>query len=182
MKNLRESLLNNKFTRLTVKKWSHQDSYRHNFWECECDCGKITVTSTRQLKGGFTRSCGCIRKFNGSKNWKGFGELSHSFWNRICYDAKRRGHSISITIEDAWLQFLKQNRKCSLTGMELNFGFNKNDSNKTASLDRIDSFKGYTKENIQWVHKDINRMKQSFSELYFQELVEKVYLKAHSPK
>ena len=29
----------------------------------------------------------------------------------------------------------------------------------TASLDRIDSTKGYTKNNIQWVHKTINKMK-----------------------
>ena len=40
----------------------------------------------------------------------------------------------------------------------------------TASLDRIDSSKGYTKSNIQWVHKDINKMKSDFSMLRFLEL------------
>lgn len=29
----------------------------------------------------------------------------------------------------------------------------------TASIDRIDSSKGYTKDNIQWVHKNVNIMK-----------------------
>ena len=34
---------------------------------------------------------------------------------------------------------------------------------QTASLDRIDSTKGYVPGNIQWVHKDINRIKNKFS-------------------
>mgnify|MGYP007044016634 CR=1 FL=1 len=37
----------------------------------------------------------------------------------------------------------------------------------TASLDRIDSSKGYIEGNVQWVHKDINWMKQDFNEEYF---------------
>jgi hypothetical protein len=37
----------------------------------------------------------------------------------------------------------------------------------TASLDRIDSSRGYTADNIQWVHKHVNLMKRSFNEEYF---------------
>jgi hypothetical protein len=33
----------------------------------------------------------------------------------------------------------------------------------TASLDRIDSSKGYIKTNVQWVHKKVNKMKQDTS-------------------
>ena len=32
------------------------------------------------------------------------------------------------------------------------------------TIDRIDSSKGYTVDNVQWVHKDINLMKNHFSE------------------
>ena len=39
--------------------------------------------------------------------------------------------------------------------------------NQTASLDRIDSSKGYTKNNVQWLHKDINIMKRDFPEEKF---------------
>ena len=45
---------------------------------------------------------------------------------------------------------------------------------QTASLDRIDSTKGYSKDNIQWVHKDINCMKMDFSQQYFIDLCVKV--------
>jgi len=34
-------------------------------------------------------------------------------------------------------------------------------------MDRIDNDLGYTKENIQWVHKDVNAMKSNFKEKYF---------------
>ena len=39
--------------------------------------------------------------------------------------------------------------------------------NRTASLDRIDSNKGYTIDNVQWVHKDINKMKMDLEEDVF---------------
>ena len=35
------------------------------------------------------------------------------------------------------------------------------------SVDRIDSSKGYIIDNIRWIHKDINVMKNSFSDEYF---------------
>ena len=37
----------------------------------------------------------------------------------------------------------------------------------TASLDRIDSTRGYTVDNIQWIHKDLNRMKWNLPNDYF---------------
>lgn len=41
---------------------------------------------------------------------------------------------------------------------------------QTASLDRIDSTKGYIKDNIQWIHKDIQRLKLNFSQTKLIEL------------
>ncbi len=52
----------------------------------------------------------------------------------------------------------KQNNKCALSGIEFN-----NDS----SIDRIDSSKGYTKDNVQLLLTDINRMKRNFSDEKF---------------
>jgi hypothetical protein len=34
-------------------------------------------------------------------------------------------------------------------------------------LDRVDSSKGYIEGNVQWVHKTINLMKQSFNQKEF---------------
>jgi len=43
-----------------------------------------------------------------------------------------------------------------------------------ASLDRIDNSKGYHLNNVQWVHKDVNRMKWIFEQDYFIKLCNKV--------
>ena len=46
---------------------------------------------------------------------------------------------------------------------------------KTASLDRIDSNLSYIKDNVQWIHKDLNRMKNEFSQDRFIEVCKAVF-------
>lgn len=48
-----------------------------------------------------------------------------------------------------------------MSGLLIHFG-NKTEK-QTASLDRIDSTKGYIESNVQWLHKDINNIKQDYS-------------------
>lgn len=31
-------------------------------WLCRCDCGKITISTASTLRGGNTKSCGCLRQ------------------------------------------------------------------------------------------------------------------------
>lgn len=45
------------------------------------------------------------------------------------------------------------------------------------SLDRIDSKKGYVVGNVQWVHKDINRMKNTFPQDYFIQVCKQIAAK-----
>ena len=109
------------------------------------------------------------------KQWTGYMEISGTYWCQIAGSAKDRNISMSITIEDIWNKFIEQNRKCALSGVELTFGDGVNKyKNTTASLDRIDSLKGYTLDNIQWVHKDINQMKWSFTLDIFYKMCEDV--------
>lgn len=102
---------------------------------------------------------------NNHKLWQGYGELPKTFFTKIKFTAKKRNLEFNITIEYIWNLFLEQNRKCKLSNKEL--VFYKKCSNKTiqtASLDRIDSSKGYIEGNVQWVHVDVNFMKGSLSQ------------------
>lgn len=99
-------------------------------------------------------------KLQNSKRWKGYGEIPQTYFANIRNGAKTRNLIFDITIEYIWDLFIKQNRKCALSGKEI--GFQSANVN-TASLDRINSKIGYIKENVQWVHRDINFCKQSFS-------------------
>jgi len=137
---------------------------------CHClNCGneKFIVLQS-SIKRGLTTSCGCRRdqylRNSGPNNsgFIGFGEIGRKFWGRCQRSAERRGLEFTITIENAWLLFEKQSRKCAFTGYPLVFGFGKN-SRTTASIDRIDNSKGYIEGNIQWVHKRINLMRNTLT-------------------
>jgi hypothetical protein len=103
-----------------------------------------------------------------------------TFRNKECFDGTLP------TLQFLWELYVKQGGKCALSGLSIQFGKllripkpsvteNSHDqwqsrvdfANNTASLDRIDSNKGYTEDNVQWVHKDINMMKMDLSEAQF---------------
>ena len=167
------NLKNKKFGNLLIVKRIGSKN-GHALWLCKCDCGnfKRLITGELRTKRG-TKSCGCSKKriYSENKNWKGFGEISGKYFNRIIKECSRGKRKISfkITIKQIWNLFLIQKRKCALTGKEIYFGIRSNDE-RTASLDRIDSKKGYTVDNVQWVHKDVNNMKQDYDQKYFIEI------------
>lgn len=92
--------------------------------------------------------------------WKGFGHVPGKVFSKLKRDAERRGIPFEITIEDIHNQYNKQRECCAFTGFRVVFG---ND----ASVDRIDSSKGYTLNNIQIVHKDLNMMKRNMDNTDF---------------
>lgn len=89
------------------------------------------------------------------------GDMSTYFWKRIISNAKQKNREFVITPEYAWQLFLDQEKKCALSGILLNL---KTIYDVTASLDRIDSTKGYVEGNVQWVHKEINMMKNNMTD------------------
>ena len=134
------------------------------YWMCLCDCGNKTLVSVSSLNSGSTKSCGCLQKeliiVKNRKCWKGYGELSGNYFSQIRYNAKKRKIYFDITTEYLWHLFIKQEKKCILSGVTLTFGDKrKKQRDQTASLDRIDASKGYIEGNVQWVHKIINIMK-----------------------
>lgn len=170
-----------KFTKLTVVRRIEATRDGSKLWECKCDCGTIIQASTRHLnrKNNNIKSCGCISKERIGPNhpdWKGVGEISADWWHsKILRNFKQKSRSaieIKIDMEYAWNLFLKQNRKCALTGINLTIRNRLKYGN--ASLDRIDSSKGYIEDNVQWVHKDINMMKRTYDQNYFIEMCKKV--------
>lgn len=140
---------------------------RRWYWRCECDCGKEDfVASGTDLEMNKVTSCGCKKRKKGELNgrWKGVGDLSGSIWYIILTNAKSRKLDVLLTKQEAWAQFQEQEGRCALSGLPIDLG-----KDRTASLDRIDSTKGYETGNVQWVHKAINQMKWDLSEDKFIE-------------
>lgn len=83
--------------------------------------------------------------------------------------AKRRFKDVNVTLDDLKDVWEKQNGICPYTGIKLilpeDSNINQIDFFHRASLDRIDSEKGYVKGNIQFISTPINLMKQSQTDL-----------------
>lgn len=108
--------------------------------------------------------------------YKGYQELSGKTWGDIKYSAQRRGLSFddNLTIEYAWNLYLKQDKKCALSGLPIEI-VRCSKTRNTASLDRIDSNFGYNRDNVQWLHKDVNNLKGSMSSKDTIELCRKIF-------
>lgn len=154
--------------RLTKYVGSHS-KWRTSLWMWECiECGKehgpsLTSSITRVKKP----ACCFQARTKANGNWKGHEDISGSYFNSLKYGAEKRGFRFDVTPEYLWKIWLMQDGKCAYTKEPLTHG-------KDASLDRIDNNYGYIQANIQWVHKDVNRMKSNFPELRFLELCREI--------
>lgn len=165
-----------------IRATPHLDYMRHKRVRCMCECGYESEIRAGELVRGHSKQCtSCAasarqRKKKQALNarWRGCGDLSGTYWCRVLSGAKRRNIPVLITIKEAWEQLVRQGGKCAMTGEPLSFGDFQNDITGTASLDRIESSKGYELGNIQWVHKELQNMKFNKSDDRFFEWCEKV--------
>lgn len=139
------------------------------YWNCVCDCGAVKIIQTSVLRSGKSVSCGCYYRGSNRKDWKGCGELSGLRWAQIKSNARQRTIPVNLSPAEAWGVFESQRGRCALTGLHISVG-SKPGADNTASLDRIDSSKGYELGNVQWVHKDVNIMKNRFDLSYFKRM------------
>ncbi len=141
---------------------------------CRCICGNEKHVRLPALMNGRSKGCECrairIRKAQVISE----GELSQTLYSRYIKSAKARKIEFNVSMKYLWDLFLKQKGKCALSGLDLvlekSIIRTKGNGNITASPDRINSSLGYIEGNIQWVHKDVNKIKQDFDEDYFLNL------------
>lgn len=165
-----ENYLNKEFGCMKVLELSVSNKIGYKgkrIWKCQCKCGNIRyIPSCRLVKSPQDCHCSIARKHN----------PIHLLYQYTIRHAKihNREHSIS---EDYVINILqKQNYKCALSGIILEFDTYQREHKTTGSIDRIDSSKGYVEGNIQWVHKIVNSMKCDHNQddfIYFCKLIAK---------
>jgi hypothetical protein len=84
-------------------------------------------------------------------------------FNKFSKSAKSRNIEWNLTEEE---MFENYNGFCSLTKLPLSLKYKAT----TASLDRINNDLGYIKGNIQWVHINVNMMKNKYTQEEFIEV------------
>jgi hypothetical protein len=146
-------------------------SNRQRTWNCRCECGDVHEIAGGDLRNG--RSAGCQKCKSRRQEKLAYSRLYHFAKTR----AKERGLEFAITKEYALALLDRQDFKCALTGLPLEVALSARKHMRggtSASLDRIDSSKGYVVGNVQWLHKDVNRMKWILSESRFIEICRSV--------
>jgi len=167
-------LTNQVFGRLTAIKPVSKNRSGQTIWLFKCACNNDYTCSMDHVtrKKYPVKSCGCFKKsIKGPSHcqWGGHEGISGNWWyNHLLRERKqttREKVPVTVTMKEAWELFLNQSRKCALSGVVLQISTTA--QYNTASIDRIDSSKGYELSNIQWVHKHINFMKRTYSQEYF---------------
>lgn len=179
-------LANQVFGKLTAVKPDGKNKAGQYFWISKCECGaEHRCLGTSLLSGQTTRCKQCTKQRWLDQNYMratSVGDLTSAWWsakvvkranghnNSHFLKGRKKTYKLTITMEQAWQLFEKQEYRCALSGLPLSFPKDRNPHGGTASLDRINSDGNYTLDNVQWVHKDINRLKNAFNQDYFIEL------------
>lgn len=153
------------------KSWTVLSETKHDnrgclLYLCQCECGATRWFQPNELiKKDVCFECqACAQKKRGlqSKIKNGMiGELDKTRYTKLKRSAKTRGYEFNLSLEELWQLFQDQKQTCAITGDYITHI-------SDASLDRIDSTKGYVKGNVQWVTKQANVSKHvmSMEELY----------------
>lgn len=170
-----ESYLGKRFGKWLVL--SDVEKGRYPKVRCLCDCGEERVVSRVNILAGKSKGC---RKCSGmgrqrNPSWRGYGDIPGYFWGILLKSAAARNLPVSITIQDLQALWEKHGGVCALSGMPISLVVQgRSRKGWTASVDRINSDVGYTVDNIQFVHKDVNLMKNHFREDYFINVCKKI--------
>lgn len=174
-----EDLSGTRYGKLVVMRQVESTADHHRQWLCRCDCGNEKVWTTSALNYGGDQSCGCASRRRGKENpkWVGHGDISGGYWSNLRRGAEQRSLAFQLTIEEAWALFQSQGGRCGISGVSLSFSCGRGE--QTASLDRVDSSRGYVLDNVQWVHKDVNLMKLDHPIADFLRWIDTIYQHQH---
>lgn len=131
------------FTALYVDTEKH-NKYKYKFWICKCVCGNKLSIRSDILKRGGVKSCGCLSiKGNPTHGMRYSVEyISWICMNRRCKNRKYYADR-GITVCKEW----RGDNPNGFINFYKDMG---NKPNPKYTIDRIDSTKGYYKENCRW--------------------------------
>lgn len=111
------------------------------------------------------KKCSNRKTDNSHRGWH--RGIRISWYNKFKVGAETRGITWELTIDDVADLMARQKGKCALTGWDIEFPEFGNPQKAPASIDRINSGLGYTKENSQLLTRQVNMMKQAYTQEEF---------------
>jgi hypothetical protein len=138
-----------KFGRLTAIRYSHTGKHHRRYFLFSCDCGKETTITAEAATSGNTKSCGCLARE--SKKAQLLPD-NRGVINQIILGYKRhardRGFQYLLTFEKT-KEVINQNCwYCGIPPSNIKITKNCIEGFSYNGIDRIDSSKDYTVENV----------------------------------
>lgn len=161
----------NRYGMLAVIQQAGSDNHREMLWHCQCDCGERTIVRGSCLRSGHTSSCGCQRGAPLPYGIAAMRQVLVGYRNK----AKIRGLEWKLT-EEQFHELTQQ--PCHYCGTELSNLWttrSRSGSYSYNGLDRKDSTKGYTPNNIVPCCAQCNLAKGRLNYQDFLNLCERVY-------
>ena len=153
---------------LVCKKIFHDEN---DIRRIVCEC-KVCGTEKTVNPSSFTYGCISCETCFPRENFISKGANKPIQPKRYLQQLKTQAFSRNLDVNidlDFILKLLeKQKYKCALSGIEIRFEIG------NLSLDRIDSSKGYSKDNVQFVYRQINFMKNKMKDSDFIEICKSV--------
>ena len=142
---------------------------RKILWRCRCMCGSEWTVHKDNVMAEKSKACRRCRTRLGQANpaWRGFKDVPGHVFGVMKQCAQMRHLECSVSIAALQEQWERQHGYCALSGLPISIKVN-------ASIDRIDSNIGYVTGNIQWVHNDVNLMKNHLDQAYFIEMCRRI--------
>ncbi len=166
-----------RYGRLTVIERDIQRPIGRAFWHCLCDCGnKISILGS-SLRSGNTKSCGCYHSEVSRAQWllpNGISAKNRAILN-MKRNAKRRNIEWKLT-DDQVLDIVKCDcHYCGQSPSNVQKGHLDGGDFIYNGLDRINSDKDYTIDNVVSCCFICNNAKRTMPLSEFLEWIERVY-------
>lgn len=148
-------------------------------WRCKCDCGRVIEIFRSNLVDGGTKSCGCLIHEQADRrrpNRKPFGEsAAHDVYCFYKNHARKAKRTFDLNEPDFRRLIIMPCNYCGRVLTNERKSPRGNGGFKYTGLDRIDSTKGYTVNNIVPCCSYCNFMKRHFTVSEFLSHVRKIY-------
>lgn len=171
-----------KFYKLIVlERLPNKNKYGQVEWKCKCDCGVFCIVSSSHLRGGYKKSCGCLKrqiaKINGAKkiNLKVLTEEQFAV-NRIYsyykHNAKRKNRDFLISKDQVKDLIYSKCKYCNrFPTQHIYKSYVYPHGHLVHSIDRVNSNVGYVSNNVVTCCQKCNIMKMDLSVEEFLEHV-----------
>ena len=139
-------LTGKRFGKWTVVKRAENSKLGAPRWLCYCDCGTKSIVEGSHLRSGHSKSCGCWRRYMASLP---DGEATfNTLFIALRGRARRRGKEWSLTKEQVRVLTKQNCHYCGAKPHQVKRRKGLNGPYVYIGLDRVDSRRGYTIDNV----------------------------------